>query len=608
VSVPNIQQNPQNISAFYLANIYQELSTQPNGSQTPIPSSLSDPTQPFTPPTSGVWVNGLWFLSLVISLTCAMLATLVQQWARRYQRVAYPQYNPCKRARIRAFYRHGVEKLRIPWMIESLPALLHISLFLFFAGLSVFLFGVHLTIFKVVTSWIALCVILYAWLTFLPIIRKDSPYSAPLSSAVSFCLTGIRYLFFLLLGRFTDIDPSTFTPFTSRAHLYEFLLHSLSKTAEQFAFKLPPDIDHLSLMWTFDSLDEDTDLEKFFEGLSRLCDSKTGEDLNLQEGFIKPHKKKLSSALTELTNRTLSSNLITEPVKQHRITIFTKVIKSTSLLETSWILHRILFGDWYQFTGCSEFGILAQNLNTTDRVMYFYAKCVGAITVLFARRDDRWFQLAGGLFDASNYLLNKYIVNGDNIRLAGANLLVRRTIQTYSGAGRRRKEILEVSSRTLETVCRLDIGGTLPELRHQFCGLWNKVVNTAQADQYLHRRRVSTMTLKNIRHLYLALHENPGTHHAAFYTTTDDWNPVLDNPMLYPMCEIVDHRPLPVPDLEFDEPGPDAAEDSLTADDVPMPEPLGMAFASDPRSYPPTPPDSAQGPSFPLPTRFGTSS
>jgi hypothetical protein len=177
VSVPNIQQGSQDISAFYLPSIYQQLSTQPDGSQTPIPSSLSDPTQPFTPPTLGVWVNGLWVMSLVISLTCALLATLLQQWARRYKRVAYPRYNPHKRARIRAFYKHGVEKLRIPWMVEA--ALLHISLFLFFAGLSVFLFGVDLTNFKVVASWIALYVILYACLTFLPVIREDSPYSAP---------------------------------------------------------------------------------------------------------------------------------------------------------------------------------------------------------------------------------------------------------------------------------------------------------------------------------------------------------------------------------------------------------------------------------------------
>ncbi|KAF8484587.1 hypothetical protein DFH94DRAFT_623933, partial [Russula ochroleuca] len=180
-TVPNIQQNPQDTAAFYLAHIYQQLSTQPNGTQASIPLTLTNPTEPFHPPRSGVWVNGLWFLSLVISLTCALLATLVQQWARRYLRVAYPRCSPHKKARIRAFYRQGVEKLHIPWTMEAVPMLLHISLFLFFGGLSVFLFGVHLTIFKVVTAWIAICVILYACLTSLPIIHKDSPYSTPLS-------------------------------------------------------------------------------------------------------------------------------------------------------------------------------------------------------------------------------------------------------------------------------------------------------------------------------------------------------------------------------------------------------------------------------------------
>jgi hypothetical protein len=48
------------------------------------------------------------------------------------------------------------------------------------------------------------------------------------------------------------------------------------KTAEEYAFKLKPDIDHGLLLWTFQSLDEDSDLEEFFEGLPRLCDSETG--------------------------------------------------------------------------------------------------------------------------------------------------------------------------------------------------------------------------------------------------------------------------------------------------------------------------------------------
>ncbi|KAF8258406.1 hypothetical protein EI94DRAFT_1791117 [Lactarius quietus] len=32
--------------------------------------------------TSGVWVNSLWFMNLVINLTCAVLANLLQHCAR----------------------------------------------------------------------------------------------------------------------------------------------------------------------------------------------------------------------------------------------------------------------------------------------------------------------------------------------------------------------------------------------------------------------------------------------------------------------------------------------------------------------------------------------
>ncbi|KAI9462041.1 hypothetical protein F5148DRAFT_982897, partial [Russula earlei] len=136
VSIPDIRPSSQDNSAFYLAHIYQQLSQSPVS----IPATLNDPSAPFSAPTLAVWYNGLWLLSLVISLTCALLATLLQQWARRYLRVAYPRLSPYKRARIRAFYADGVDKLHVPWTVEALPALLHISLFLFFAGLGVFLF------------------------------------------------------------------------------------------------------------------------------------------------------------------------------------------------------------------------------------------------------------------------------------------------------------------------------------------------------------------------------------------------------------------------------------------------------------------------------------
>ncbi|KAI0271111.1 hypothetical protein BGY98DRAFT_215851 [Russula aff. rugulosa BPL654] len=289
VSISDIRPNSQNTS-------------QPSN---PSSTGSSNQTVPFSPSTLSVWANGLWFLSLVISLTCALLATLVQQWARRYQRVAYPRYRPHKRARIHAFYRRGIEKSRIPRAVEALPLLLHIALFVFFAGLSTFLYGVNRTIFKIVTAWMGVCVILYACLSVVPVTRKDSPYSTPLSGAFSFCLTAIRYYSFRNFPSFSKFMRDTLPNLDpGQVHIDDFYSRSMTKTAEEYAFKLNSEIDHDSLLWTFQSLDDDAEFEGFFEGLPRLCDSDTGKKLELKEKYIEPNKEKLSKALIGLMDRT----------------------------------------------------------------------------------------------------------------------------------------------------------------------------------------------------------------------------------------------------------------------------------------------------------------
>jgi hypothetical protein len=168
--------------AFYMANIYQLLAAA-NGTQVSIPSSLSNPASSFTPPKYAIWVNSLWFLSLAISLTSA----------RRYIRTTQSQYSPHKRGRIRAFFADGVDNLQLPWAVEALPALLHISLFLFFAGLLVFLFNTYHNVLSAVAWWIALVTAAYIYITFMPLFRPESPYYAPLSSSAWFLATLLAF-------------------------------------------------------------------------------------------------------------------------------------------------------------------------------------------------------------------------------------------------------------------------------------------------------------------------------------------------------------------------------------------------------------------------------
>ena len=139
MTVPDLRPNSQDTSAFYLGNIYEVL-TDPNATRASTPSPVSQPP-PFSPPRSAIWVNSLWFLSFVISLTCALLATSLHQWSNRYLMVTQPAWSsPDNRARIRAFYAEGTEQMHVPWVVEALPMLLHLSVFLFFGGLVIFFF------------------------------------------------------------------------------------------------------------------------------------------------------------------------------------------------------------------------------------------------------------------------------------------------------------------------------------------------------------------------------------------------------------------------------------------------------------------------------------
>lgn len=45
------------------------------------------PPESFQPNGAAVRINTFWFLSLAFALTCALAATLVQQWARDYLQV-----------------------------------------------------------------------------------------------------------------------------------------------------------------------------------------------------------------------------------------------------------------------------------------------------------------------------------------------------------------------------------------------------------------------------------------------------------------------------------------------------------------------------------------
>jgi hypothetical protein len=136
----NLQPDTGASSVDLLSKISQQQAASANESQSPVVLTFPD-RSPFHAPTSALLTSTLWLLSLIVSLPCALLATLLQQWARRYLCITQSRGSKLHdRARIRPFFPEGVIKFHLPKVVDALPALLHISVVFFLAvSLSTFI-------------------------------------------------------------------------------------------------------------------------------------------------------------------------------------------------------------------------------------------------------------------------------------------------------------------------------------------------------------------------------------------------------------------------------------------------------------------------------------
>ncbi|PPR06869.1 hypothetical protein CVT26_003993 [Gymnopilus dilepis] len=98
------------------------------------PASLAAPV-----PASSIRINVLCFISLVLSLTTALIGIVSLQWLREHRR--YPNTLSSRdKFAIYNMRKEGLTAWYVPQIIASLPVLLQIALVLFFVGMIDFLF------------------------------------------------------------------------------------------------------------------------------------------------------------------------------------------------------------------------------------------------------------------------------------------------------------------------------------------------------------------------------------------------------------------------------------------------------------------------------------
>ena len=231
--------------------ILSQISTQISSvvPQVAIPTTPPPPFPDFNPSPSDVRVNAFWFMALIFSLLTALLATLVQQWVRDYMHVFQRYSDPLKGARIRQYLHEGCEGWYMPVVAEAVPSLLHVALFLFFAGLVDFILHINTTVGVSTTVPIGICGIFYTFTTFMPVIYPQSPYQNPFSGLIWYLVQTFRG------RRYMDRDGRS-RPVSSNMAQGQMQL-AMEETEGRKGR------DARAIRWLSDNLTEDSELESF---------------------------------------------------------------------------------------------------------------------------------------------------------------------------------------------------------------------------------------------------------------------------------------------------------------------------------------------------------
>ncbi|KAJ6504935.1 hypothetical protein DFH09DRAFT_288428 [Mycena vulgaris] len=252
------------ITIALLAQISRQLDAQANA-----PAADLATLTAFHPTPSSLACNIFWFLSLGFSLSCALIATLVEQWSRDFIQKTEMRPSPIIRARIFSYLYFGLQRFGMHTTVACLPVLLHVSLVLFFAGLVAFLQPINTPVMTIAALMLGFISATYAYLTVLPIYSSDCPYRTPLSAMA-------WALFLRLRAAFNAHHKSAVDEESTAAHHDSPLPKNIPTLTEAMTRDATQKSHHRdqrdtrAILWTVESLTDNNELEQFVEALPDL--------------------------------------------------------------------------------------------------------------------------------------------------------------------------------------------------------------------------------------------------------------------------------------------------------------------------------------------------
>jgi hypothetical protein len=414
----------QNDSVFYLSQIYQlQLLAVQNGTSTtpPLPQRPDSPVFSFS-----IWTSIAWSLSLIISLVCTVIATLLRQWAQRHFQITREPRGARSRARVCELVAQGVEMPQLRRMSSVLLGLFHLSVGLFLSG---FVSSINdNVVFFVTLAVTSICVALYYFVSVVPLSPHFHISHTPFSSLAWFCWSRFVWLTYRLLYNSSLRLP--FVNYRTQQHLWELARTRLSwtlrdskVTIEDLARQRSSSLDISVVSRVFDSLDGHEDMEQFLSTIPGFYNSgEVNKDSSVLEGLS---NRILAPAIVSFLDRSLSSNLLTEPKLQQRITICVRAMDTDLLLLQSTFRRALqtLNSDIFR---CVDFVRLAlEYLRKDDSNPWVkdFAQCILAVAINRVHLDDdAWMDITRRYLKPQ---YAQYLREGDELQLCNLIYLIR---------------------------------------------------------------------------------------------------------------------------------------------------------------------------------------
>ncbi|KAG8792770.1 hypothetical protein FRC12_004924 [Ceratobasidium sp. 428] len=183
-----LQQNAADTSNALLLLIAQSQYRVEHGMRPPDSDQFPVPPE-FQPTMLSRWINGIWFTSLALSLSAALVAMLGKEWLTAF--LASRPRPAHTHALLRQSRLGGLEKWWALHIIALLPSLLHASLLLFAVGLVMYLWILDLAIAAVVAGIVGVTSLFYVITAMLGAIYDHCPFVTQVSGYVRMAIVAL---------------------------------------------------------------------------------------------------------------------------------------------------------------------------------------------------------------------------------------------------------------------------------------------------------------------------------------------------------------------------------------------------------------------------------